>query len=181
MNGKITMKSAEIREFSMVYEVDRLVKMLRLPITHIEFDERYEYGKLYLDENQDLTVIHAKLYVNDDCIGTIPYISDKWGPGYLSSNTNELAWDKVYQQFQPVIFDKVVKLEPLAATAEVIKIRMLLIKNKDGLPINTAYCDYIGNNEWDVVLGGLNPQERVKTSTYTRKAPTFRHNEGEAL
>jgi hypothetical protein len=178
MHGKLTTKPAEIREFSLAYEVDRLVQMLKLPITHVEFDERYEYGKLYLDENQEFVIIYAKLYVNDDFIGTIPYISDKWGPGYDTSKQNELAWGKVYQQFQPVIFDKVLHLEPRAATTEVNENRMLLIKNKDGLPINTAYCNYT-NNEWDVFLGGLYLTERVKVSTYKMKLPSFNHNEGE--
>jgi hypothetical protein len=181
MDENLTMKSSEMRQFNMADEVDRLVQILKLPITHVEFDERYEHGKLHLDANQQPLIIYARLYVNDDFIGTIPYTSDKWGPGYDPTKQNELDWGKVYQQFQPVIFDKVVQLEPLAATVEAKENRMLLIKNKDGLAINTAYCDYIGNNEWDVVLGGLYSSQGVKTSTYTRKAPTFRHNEGEVF
>ncbi|WCT12488.1 hypothetical protein [Mucilaginibacter jinjuensis] len=180
MPGILTSKPSEIREFSMAYEVDKLVKMLKLPITHVEFDERYEYGKLYLDENQEFIIIYARLFVNDDFIGTIPYISDKWGPGYDTSKQNELAWGKVYQQFQPIIFDKILQLEPLTATLETIENRSLLIKNKDGLAINTAYCNYI-NNEWNVVLGGLYSEERVKVFTYKITIPDLDHDEGEAF
>jgi hypothetical protein len=73
------MKIPEIREFSMAYEVDKLRTMLRLPITNIVFDDRYEYGKSYLNEDFRLTVIYAKLYIDENYIGDIPYMSDKWG------------------------------------------------------------------------------------------------------
>lgn len=155
----VTMKPSEIREFSLAYEVEKLKKMLTLPITNIVFDERYEYGKLYLNDDLTLTTIYAKLYVNDDLIGNIPYMSDRWGPGYDTGKQKELAWDKVYQQFQREIFDKIVQQEPLAATIEIKEFKSLYVKDKDGTVINTVFCNYI-NNEWRVFLEGPNPVEK---------------------
>ncbi|HTE00773.1 MAG TPA: hypothetical protein VK668_15885 [Mucilaginibacter sp.] len=66
-------------EFSLAHEVAKLRKILLLPITNIVFDDRYEYGKQYLDADMDYIRIYAKIYVNDDLIGTIPYMSDRWG------------------------------------------------------------------------------------------------------
>jgi hypothetical protein len=165
------MKIPEIREFSMAYEVDKLRTMLRLPITNIVFDDRYEYGKSYLNEDFTLTVIYAKLYINENYIGDIPYMSDKWGPMYDTSKQNELAWDKVYQQFQPIIFDKILQKQPLAAAAEAKENKSLLIKDKDGLVINIAYCNYI-NNEWEVLVGGLNEVRKILTTTITITPPS---------
>jgi hypothetical protein len=169
---------SEIREFSLAYEVDKLKKMLGVPITNIVFDEKYEYGKRYLNDDMTLTTIYAKLYVNDDLIGTIPYISDKWGPGYFNNNDDELAWYKIYQQFQQVIFDKIVQQEPLAATVEIKGYKSLHVKDKDGTVIKIAYCNYI-NDEWNAIVGGLNPVIIRKEVTVSITPPPF--NEGEEI
>ena len=160
------MASPEIREFSPEYEVNRLKKMLLLPITSIVFDDRYEYGKRYLDDNMDFIKMYAKLYINDELVGTIQYSSDKWGPMYYTDKT-EIDWDKIYHQYQDTILDKIYKQEPLATTVEIIndeRAHSLSIKDRNGIPIKIAYCDYL-NEEWNVVVGGLNPITRVKLTT----------------
>jgi hypothetical protein len=90
---------------------------------------------------------------------------------YDTSKQNELAWDKVYQQFQPIIFDKILQKQPLAAAAEAKENKSLLIKDKDGLVINIAYCNYI-NNEWEVLVGGLNEVRKILTTTITITPPS---------
>lgn len=161
-----------MREFSLTYEVDKLKKILRLPITNIVFDDKYEYGKLYLDENNDLVIIYGKLYINDELIGTMPYISDRWGPGYLNDKA-DLAWDKIYGLFSDVIFNKIVQMEPLAVTAEIAHDQIkrygsltLFIRDKDGKQINTALCNCV-KGEWNIVLIGLNPL--TKTIVFSTK------------
>jgi hypothetical protein len=147
----ITGKPAEIREFSLAYETDKLRKILMLPLTNVVFDDRYAYGKLYLDENNDFITIYAKLYVNDEMIGTVPYYSDKWGPMYFKNRLDESVWQKVYQLFQPVIFDQIFKQQPLAATADVKDYASLNVRDKEGTIINTAYCNYV-DNDWKLLL-----------------------------
>jgi hypothetical protein len=160
------MATPEMREFSLEYEVSRLKKMLLLPITNIVFDDRYEYGKLYLDDNMDLIKMYAKLFVNE-LVGTIQYSSDRWGPMYYTDKT-EVEWDKIYRQYQHIILEKIYRQEPLAATAEVINdesFYSLSVKDKNGIPIKIAYCDYL-DDEWRVVIGGLDPdRKKVKLIT----------------
>lgn len=153
------MSAPEIKEFSLTYEVDKLKKILQLPVTNIVFDERYEYGKLYLDHDMNLTTIYGSLYVNNDLIGTIPYMSDKWGPMYDTGKQHELAWDKIYRQFQQVITGKILEQEPLTDTIEPGKYKSLLIRDKDGVVIKKAFCNYI-SNEWNVTLSGPDAEER---------------------
>jgi hypothetical protein len=156
--------------FQRPYEVEKLRKMLRVPITNIEFDERYEYGKLYLDDQLALTIIYAKLYVHDELIGIIPYMSDKWGPMYDTSKQHELAWDKIYLQFQQVIFDKILEQEPLAVYAEIRDFRSLFVKDKNNIVIKVAFCNYI-DDEWNIVVGGPNVERRKKVVTVFLQPP----------
>jgi hypothetical protein len=160
------MATPEMREFSPEYEVGRLKKMLLLPITNVVFDDRYEYGKQYLDDNMDFIKIYAKLYVNDELVGTIPYASDRWGPMYHTDKA-EVDWDKIYREYQQVILEKIFQQEPLAATAEIINdpsFHSLSIKDKNNIPIKIAYCNYL-DDEWNVVVGELNPVIKVKLTT----------------
>jgi hypothetical protein len=145
----ITSKKAEKRPFSLAYEIDMLKKILLLPITNIVFDERYEYGKLYLDADNDLLVIQGQLYINNELIGNIPYYATDYGYGYNGNKQDELPWDKIYLQFKDELFAQVLTQQPLAATAETGKYKFLNIKDKNGVLINLAFCNYV-NNEWTV-------------------------------
>jgi hypothetical protein len=166
------MPSAQIREFSMPYEIDKLKKILLLPITNILFDEKYEYGVMYLNDDMDFTTIYASLYVNDYFIGTTPYVSTRLGIGYLSCKPDELDWEKVYKQFQQVIFDKIVQQEPLTDSVEIRGFMSLFIKDKIGSIIKIAFCNYI-EDEWNVVVSGLDVEERVKVVTVILSPPPF--------
>jgi hypothetical protein len=148
------MGASEKKEFSLAEEVEKLRKYLWLPITHVEFDPRYEYGKLYTDEDWNIIWINAKLFVNDELIGTIPYFSSNHGFGYDTGNHSVLAWDKIYQQFKQIIFDKILHKEPLAVAAEPAEYEprtslMLNVKDKDGTLIKKAFCRFV-DSEWEV-------------------------------
>jgi len=80
------MVQKEIKEFSLPAEISKLQQILRLPITNVVFDKSYEHGKLYLDNDLNLTIIYAELYIDDSFIGTIPYMSDKWGQCMTTAN-----------------------------------------------------------------------------------------------
>ncbi|HVS94559.1 MAG TPA: hypothetical protein VHE59_21120 [Mucilaginibacter sp.] len=151
-------------KFSLANEIEKVRKYLLLPITYIEFDERCEYGKVCLDDNMDWIWMNAKLYVNDEPIGTIPYFSSEWGFGYDTSNHSVLAWDKIYQQFQQVLFDQILQREPRAVTAEPAEYEpheymTLNIKDKAGVLINKAGCLFI-DGEWNVNVYGLNSTKK---------------------
>ena len=166
------MTTPEIREFSLDYEVGRLRKMLRLPITNVVFDDRYEYGKQYLDDNWDFIKIYAKLFVNDELVGTIPYASDRWGPMYHTDKV-EVDWDNIYRQYRQIILEKIYQQEPLADTVEVINNKSfysLSVKDRNSIPIKRAYCNY-DNDEWNVVVGGLDPVEKVILTRVTLHPP----------
>ena len=150
--------------FSLTNELDKLKKITLLPITNIEFDKKYEHGKQYLDSEMNHIKIYAKLYVNKDMIGIIPYMSDSWGLMYDTNNFGELAWDKVYKQFQEVIFAKILQQEPLAFTAEPIEDLSLSIRDKQGVLIKRAYCAYI-NDEWSIFVAGLDGITKKVTLT----------------
>jgi len=166
------MAAPETRPFSLAYEIDKLKKRLLLPITNIVFDSRYEYGKLYLDDDMSLIKIYAKLYIDDDFIGTIPYMSDRWGPMYDTAKLDEIAFDKIYQRFQYIIFDKIIGQEPRAATVELVNnnLEPLYVRDKSGAVINTAFCVYV-NNEWNVVLAGPNPVTKMKVTNVVLNPP----------
>lgn len=164
------MAAAEIREFSLAHEIEKLKDMLNLPVTNVVFDDRYEYGKLYIDEDKNLTVIYGQLYVNDEWIGTIPYMSDRWGPMYDTSKQKELAWDKVYRQYEQQILSKIHQQQPQAATAEVKDYRSLYIKDSKGKVINWALCSYIDNN-WQVILHDPDYVEKVIVKQISIQAP----------
>ena len=134
-----------------------------LPITNIVFDNKYEYGKQYLDENLDNIIIYGKLYINDDLIGTIPYISQAWGIMYDTSKEDKLAWDKIYRLYEREIFDKIFQKEPHAVTVEIKEYGSLNIKNKDNRLIKIAFCHYL-DDEWIVVLADLNSLRKVKVT-----------------
>jgi len=161
------------REFNLTYEIEKLKKIVQLPVTNVVFDERYQYGRLYLDENNDLLRIYAKLYVNDDFVGTVPYVSSERGFMYLSDMEvigNKLAWDKIYDQYRQMIFDKILKQQPLAVTIEIKDYLSLNVKDKDGDIINIAYCTYL-NDEWNVIVAGTNPITKVKITKVVIEAP----------
>ena len=157
------MATPEIRPFNLTYEINKLKKILLLPITNIVFDDRYEYGRRYLDDDMSLTKIYAKLYIDDDFIGTIPYMSDRWGPMYDNSALDDIAFDKIYELYQQIILDKIIEQEPYAATVELVKnnFEPLYIKDKNGTVINTAFCNYV-DNDWNVALAGPNPVINTK-------------------
>jgi hypothetical protein len=164
---------ARIRKFSLAYEVNKLKKILELPITNIVFDERYEYGKRYLDEGMNLITIYGRLYVNDDFIGTIPYMSDRWGPMYDTNKIKEEEfawWDKVYRQFQQVIFNKIFQQQPLAVTAEIKEYGQLYVKDENGSVINLAFCNYV-DDEWNVIVTGTNITQKVKVTRVILNPP----------
>jgi len=83
---------------------------------------------------------------------------------YDTGKQDELAWDKVYKQYQHVIFDKIVQIEPLAVTADTKEYGSLNVRDKGGTVIKTAYCRYI-NDEWNVVVAGLDAENKVKVTT----------------
>lgn len=158
------MKPSKAIPFSLANEVKKLGEILLLPITHIEFDPRYEYGKLYLDDDLNLIIIYAKLYVNDDPIGSLPYRSDKWGPMYDTTKQVELAWDKIYQQFHQSIFSKILQQQKLVATVEIREYKSLNVKDKEGTIINIAHCNY-NDNSWEVVLSDPNEKNIISYTT----------------
>jgi len=164
----------EIRPFSLAYEIEKLKKFLLLPITNVVFDDRYEYGKLYLNDDMSLTKIYAKLYINDNFIGTIPYMSDKWGPMYDTSALDDIAFNKIYELYQQIIFEKIIEQEPHAATVELVNnnFEPLYVKDKNGAIINTAFCNYI-NGDWNVALAGPNPKISVKVTKVVLTPPPF--------
>lgn len=157
------------RTFNLEYEIKHLRKLLRLPITHIEFDDRYEYGRLYLDDNCDLIVIYAKLYANDDFIGTIPYRSGTRGPMYDTLNQPELA-SKIYPKFRREIMSKIIEQEPLAKDFHAREDVLLDILDEKGHKVNTAYVAYL-EDIWTVTLTGLNPVLEIQTATVVVTAP----------
>lgn len=152
---------AEIGEFSLAAEISKLQKMLTLPITNVIFDEKYEYGKLYIDNDQNLTIIYAKLFTNDSFIGTIPYMSDKWGPMYDTSKQKELDWGKIYNLFEQEIFTLVRQQQPQAVSAEIRDYKTLFVKDNEDQLINFAFCNYI-DNAWQVVVSSLDAVEIYK-------------------
>lgn len=159
------MTTPEIRPFSLAREVDKVRKFLLLLITNVVFDDKYEYGKRYLDDDMSLTKIYAKLYIDAEFIGIIPYMSDRWGPMYDTCGPEDLKYDKIYQLYQQVIFDKIIEREPRAATVELVNnnFEPLYVKDKNGTVINTAFCNYI-DNEWNIALAGPNPKMSVKVT-----------------
>lgn len=172
------MGTSEKKEFSLAEEVEKLRKYLWLPITYVEFDPRYEYGKLFTDEDWNIIWIDAKLYVNDDMIGTIPYFSSDHGFGYDTGNHSVLAWDKIYPQFKQVIFDKIFQQEPLTVTAEPAEYEAhayltLNVKDKDGTLIKKAGCCFI-DGEWEVNVSGLGGVKRTVTVKVTLTLPSSR-------
>jgi len=164
------MSKPEIREFNLISEIERLQKILLLPITNVIFDERYEYGKLYLNANQELEIIYAKLYVGESFVGTMPYMSDKWGPMYVTSKQNQLDWNKIYEYNKTEILKKVNDLQPLAGAVEVGDFRSLNVKDKNGVLINVAYCTFLNGN-WNIVLGDPNPKIMHFSKTFTLPVP----------
>lgn len=165
----------ETPKFSLANEVEKLRKFLSLPITHVEFDPRYEYGKLYMDDKMNWIWINAKLFVNDQQIGTIPYFSSGHGFGYDTCNTSVLAWDKIYPQYKQVIFDKIVQQEPLAVIVEPAEYEphenlSLNVKDKNGILIKKACCRF-DNGEWDVNVFGLNVVKKTVTVKVTLTPP----------
>lgn len=165
-------------EFSLDKEIEKLRQMLSLPITNVEFDSKYEYGKTYMDDKMNWIWIDAKLFINQEMIGTIPYFSSNFGFGYDTSNHSVFAWDKIYAQFQSVIFDKILEQEPLAVTAEAAEPEpqehlTLNVKDKDGILIKKASCLFI-DDQWNVSVYGLNSIKRTKRVTIILTPPPSR-------
>ena len=158
------------KEFSLAHEVNTLRKMLMLPVTHVVFDNRYQYGKMYMDESMNFIVFYATLYVNDEVIGNIPYMSAGFEPMYITDKQTDLAWDKIYRQYHTDIMGKIIQQEPLAAIGEIWRYKFLFIKDENGTVIRTAFCNYV-NDEWEVVLDGPNPVDVVRTATVILASP----------
>lgn len=153
------MTKSEEPKFNMANEIEKMQKYLLLPITYIEFHKGYQYGKTYMDDNMNWIWINANLFINDELIGTIPYISSGHGFGYDTVNT-VLEWDKIYAQFQQIIFGKIFQQEPLAVSAEPEEsdpkeYGLLNVKDKDETLIKKAFCRFV-DGEWEVYVSGLN-------------------------
>lgn len=146
--------------------------MLLIPITNVVFDERCEYGKQYLDDEINHTVFRATLSINDEPVGSIPYMSEQLGFMYDTNNVN-IEWDKVYRQYQNVIFKKIAQQQPLAFIAEIRSYGSLFIKDEAENVINLAFCNYIGD-EWEVIVTGLNVVERIKRHTVLVPRPKIK-------
>ena len=145
--------------FNLAKEVEKISKLLLLPVTHVVFNKKYKLGKAYRNDKGDYAVINAKLYVNDDLVGTIPYMSEIWGFMYDPYNAEIFAWKKIYAQFEQLIFNKICLQEPLAVAAEPWKLGpghylILDIKDKAGMLIKRATCRFI-DDEWNVFISGL--------------------------
>jgi len=172
------MTRSEEPKFNMANEIEKMQKYLLLPITYIEFDKEYEYGKLYVDDNKNLIWIHANLFINDELIGTIPYFSSDHGFGYDTANS-VLAWDKIYAQFQQIIFGKIFQQEPLAVTAEPEEsdpkeCGLLNVRDNDGILIKKAGCRFI-DGEWNVNVFGLNTVTTTRRVTVVLTPPSSKH------
>lgn len=169
------MATPEALKPDLVNEIEKLRKYLLLPITHVEFDSKYDHGKRYMDDQMNIIWIHAKLFVNDELIGTIPYFTDHVFVGYDTSNHSVFAWDKIYAQFQQVIFDKIYQQEPLAVTAEPAEYEprsylTLNVKDKDGTLIKKAGCCFI-DGQWEVNVFGLDTVKITKRVTVVLTPP----------
>jgi len=153
------MTESRAPKFDMTKEIEKMRKILWLPITHIEFDKRYEYGERYMDDNMNWLWADAKLFINYELIGTMPYFSSEFGFGYDTGNHSVIAWDKIYQQFQDELLSKILQQEPFAVTAQPAEYepRMSLIldiKDKDETLIKKAFCRFV-DGEWEVCVYGL--------------------------
>jgi len=149
--------------------------MLALPITNVEFDPSYEHGKMYIDDQMNIIWIDAKLFVNDELIGTIPYFTDRGFVGYDTSNHSVFEWDKIYAESQQIVFDKIHQQEPLAVSAEPAEYEprtslMLNVKDKDGILIKKAFCRFV-DGEWEVYVSGLNTVSKKVTIKVTLTPP----------
>jgi len=166
------MSASEKREFSIAYEIDKLRKILRIPVTDIKFDDRYEYGKLYLD-GTELKTILGELYIGDDVIGIIPYVSTEWGFGYLSGKQRVLNWDKIFELCGPIIFHKIIDQAPFAVSYKMRGELSLNVFDKSGNLINTAFCDYI-DDDWRVIVTGIDVVEKKVEIKIPMKLPDFK-------
>jgi hypothetical protein len=167
---KKLMRTAPARPFNLDHEIEKCRMILLLPITGIEFAPGYEYGKLLLDDNQELKVLQAKLFVNDELIGTIPYYNLEAGYGYPSHDRESLAWEKVYGQYEQTIMDQVRLQEPAAAHAEHAGYGRLFVQDKHGTTIKLAYCNFV-YDDWRVVVTGLDVQTKAKVTSVKLAPP----------
>jgi hypothetical protein len=172
------MAAPGIPKINLADEVEKLRKYLALPITRVKFDPSYEYGKRYMDDKMNWLWADAKLFINDELIGTMPYFSAEFGFGYDTGNHSVLAWNKIYQQFQQVLFDKILRQEPLAVTVEPAEYEprtslMLNVKDKEGTLIKKAFCRFV-DSEWEVSVFGLNTVTRTVRVHVTLTPPPSR-------
>ena len=162
-------------EFNLTNEIEKLRQMLWLPITHIEFDARYEYAKLDIDEQMHPIWTDPKVFINDDMIGTIPYLRLASGYGY-SNDHCVFAWDKIYSQYSQVIFEKILQREPMAIDAAPAEYKhgwplLLNVKDKNGAVIKKACCRFV-DDEWEVSVMSLDVKSTRKTVKVTLVPPT---------
>lgn len=149
-----------IQPFSVANEVAKLRKQLQLPVTHIEFDNRYTIGQMYLDDNLDYIKIYAQLYINKDHIGDVQYMSGHFGPMYGNDRAKRIDWAKITGIFYNEFLDLISKSEPLAATLEVRSFQSLFVKDAEGSVITLAFCNYV-DDEWQI---NLSPPDSITRS-----------------
>ena len=166
------MSKKEVSVFSMPDEIAKLKNIFLVPVTNIVFDEKCEYGKTYLDENSNFIIFTASIYIDDEMVGTIPYMSSSFGTMYHDNSGSGLNWNKIYQLFHHDIFSKIVQQEPLAHSAEIETQdqHLLLVKDMNGTVIKHAFCNYV-DDEWRVVVAGTDGQKKQKTVTVTLRVP----------
>jgi hypothetical protein len=166
------MSKKEVSVFSMPDEIAKLKKIFLDPSTNIVFDEKWEYGKTYLDENMNYIVFTARIYIADEMVGTIPYMSSSFGTMYHDNSGSGLDWNKIYQLFHHDIFPKILQQAPLAnrVETEAQDQRLLLVKDINGTVIKHAFCNYV-DDEWRVVVVGTDGQKKQKTVTVTLHVP----------
>lgn len=153
----------ERSDFRSLSEIDKLKRMLRIPITSVEFDDRYEFDQRYLDENGDFLMFYAKIYINDTMVGTAPYMLGGFGPMYYSGEREDLNWVLIFDLYRNNIMEKVRQKQPLAASAVVRDYKSLYLKDEAGEVINLAFCDY-EDDEWRVIVSGTNVVTKVKVT-----------------
>lgn len=144
-----------IHPFSIENEVRKLRKYTMLPITHVVFDERYQHGENYIDDNLDYIKILAKLYIAEHYIGEIQYMSSNFGPMYETQSIQQLVnWQKVVDLFHQEILAEVLKQEPRAALLAVQNYEILSVKNAEGTIIKNASFKYF-DGRWNINVYSL--------------------------
>lgn len=156
--------------FSVENEVAKVSKYLMLPITQIIFDNRFSLSEPYVDENWNFIKLEAKLYIQQNYIGKIPYMIGNFGPMYDAGERELIDWERIAGLFKLELSAGILKQEPAVGSIESKSYGMLLVKDRNGKAINLACCQYI-DNQWQINLIGLDSELKTKSVSVMLKVP----------